>query len=38
MEKITEIAEVKRTFDRDNLRMFSVWAVLRGYPIPDWNN
>jgi 16S rRNA (cytosine967-C5)-methyltransferase len=27
----------KRTFDRDNLwRMFSVWAVLRGYPIPDW--
>jgi 16S rRNA (cytosine967-C5)-methyltransferase len=22
---------------RDNLwRMFAVWAVLRGYPIPDW--
>ncbi|SHG71519.1 16S rRNA (cytosine967-C5)-methyltransferase [Flavobacterium fluvii] len=33
----TEIAEVKEPFDRDNLwRIFSVWAVLRGYPIPDW--
>lgn len=33
----SEIAEVKEPFDRDNLwRMFSVWAVLRGYPIPDW--
>lgn len=33
----TEIAEVKEPFDRDNLwRMFAVWAVLRGYPIPDW--
>lgn len=32
-----EIAEVKEPFDRDNLwRMFSVWGVLRGYPIPDW--
>jgi 16S rRNA (cytosine967-C5)-methyltransferase len=32
-----EIAEVKEPFDRDNIwRMFSVWAVLRGYPIPDW--
>ena len=32
-----EIAEVKEPYDRDNLwRMFSVWAVLRGYPIPDW--
>jgi 16S rRNA (cytosine967-C5)-methyltransferase len=32
-----EIAEVKEPFDRDNLwRMVSVWAVLRGYPIPDW--
>jgi 16S rRNA (cytosine967-C5)-methyltransferase len=32
-----EIAEVKEPFDRDNLwRMLSVWAVLRGYPIPDW--
>ncbi|MEL1241623.1 RsmB/NOP family class I SAM-dependent RNA methyltransferase [Flavobacterium flavipallidum] len=33
----SEIAEVKEPFDRDNLwRMFAVWAVLRGYPIPDW--
>jgi len=33
----TEIAEVKEPFDRDNLwRVFAVWAVLRGYPIPDW--
>ena len=32
-----EIAEVKEPLDRDNLwRMFSVWAVLRGYAIPDW--
>ncbi|WP_136666734.1 RsmB/NOP family class I SAM-dependent RNA methyltransferase [Flavobacterium sp. H122] len=32
-----EIAEVKEPFNRDNLwRMFAVWAVLRGYPIPDW--
>jgi 16S rRNA (cytosine967-C5)-methyltransferase len=32
-----EIAEVKEPYDRDNIwRMFSVWAVLRGYPIPDW--
>jgi 16S rRNA (cytosine967-C5)-methyltransferase len=32
-----EVAEVKEPYDRDNLwRMFSVWAVLRGYPIPDW--
>ena len=32
-----EIAEVKEPYHRDNLwRMFSVWAVLRGYPIPDW--
>lgn len=32
-----EIAEVKEPFDRDNLwRVFGVWAVLRGYPIPDW--
>lgn len=31
------IAEVKEPFDRDDLwRIFSVWAVLRGYPIPDW--
>ena len=32
-----EVAEVKEPYDRDNLwRMFSVWAVLRGYTIPDW--
>jgi 16S rRNA (cytosine967-C5)-methyltransferase len=32
-----EIAEVREPFDRDNLwRMFASWAVLRGYPIPDW--
>ena len=32
-----EIAEVKEPFNRDGLwRMFAVWAVLRGYPIPDW--
>lgn len=32
------IAEVKEPFDRDNLwRVFAAWAVLRGYPIPDWN-
>lgn len=32
-----EIANVKEPFDRDDLwRMFAVWAVLRGYPIPDW--
>ncbi|HEY0047326.1 MAG TPA: methyltransferase domain-containing protein [Flavobacterium sp.] len=33
----SEVAEVKEPYDRDKLwRMFSVWAVLRGYPIPDW--
>ena len=32
-----EIAEVKEPYNRENLwRIFSVWAVLRGYPIPDW--
>jgi 16S rRNA (cytosine967-C5)-methyltransferase len=32
-----EIAEVKEPYNRDNLwRMFASWAVLRGYPIPDW--
>jgi 16S rRNA (cytosine967-C5)-methyltransferase len=32
-----EIAEVKEPYDREDLwRMFAVWAVLRGYPIPDW--
>ena len=33
----TEIAEVKEPFDRDNIwRIFAVWAVLRGYNLPDW--
>ncbi|TDR25766.1 RsmB/NOP family class I SAM-dependent RNA methyltransferase [Flavobacterium cheniae] len=32
-----EIAEVKEPFDRDNIwRIFAVWAVLRGYTLPDW--
>ncbi|UOK41906.1 MULTISPECIES: RsmB/NOP family class I SAM-dependent RNA methyltransferase [Flavobacterium] len=32
-----EIAEVKEPYDRDNIwRMFAVWAVLRGYTLPDW--
>ena len=32
-----EIADVKEPFDREDLwRIFAVWAVLRGYPIPDW--
>lgn len=33
-----EIADVKEPYSREDLwRMFAVWAVLRGYPIPDWN-
>ena len=33
----SEIADVKEPFDREDLwRVFAVWAVLRGYPIPDW--
>ena len=33
----TEIAEVKEPFDRDKIwRIFAVWAVLRGYTLPDW--
>lgn len=33
----SEIAEVKEPYNREDLwRMFGVWAVLRGYPIPDW--
>lgn len=33
-----EIAEVKQPFSRPNLwRMFSVWCVLRGIALPDWN-
>lgn len=32
-----EIAEVKEPYSREDLwRMFAVWAVLRGYPLPDW--
>lgn len=32
-----EIAEVKEPYDRDNLwRLFAVWAVMRGYKLPDW--
>jgi 16S rRNA (cytosine967-C5)-methyltransferase len=32
-----EIGEVKEPYSREDLwRMFAVWAVLRGYPIPDW--
>jgi 16S rRNA (cytosine967-C5)-methyltransferase len=32
-----EIAQVRTPFDREDLwRIFAVWAVLRGYPIPDW--
>ncbi len=32
-----EIAEVRAPYNRENIwRMFAVWAVLRGYPIPDW--
>ena len=32
-----EIADVKEPFDREDIwRMFAVWAVLRGFPIPDW--
>ena len=33
-----EIANVKEPFDRANLwRLFSVWCVLKGIPLPDWN-
>ncbi|MBC2839426.1 RsmB/NOP family class I SAM-dependent RNA methyltransferase [Robiginitalea sp. SC105] len=32
-----EIAEVAAPFKRQDLqRMFAVWAVLRGHPLPDW--
>src|SRR5690606_1437281 len=32
-----EIAEVKEPFDRSNLlRMFAVWATLKGIKIPEW--
>lgn len=33
-----EIANVKEPFDRNNLwRIFSVWCVLKGIALPDWN-
>jgi 16S rRNA (cytosine967-C5)-methyltransferase len=33
----SEIADVKEPFNRDDIwRVFAVWAVLRGFPIPDW--
>ena len=33
-----EIANVKEPFDRPNLwRLFSVWCVLKGIALPDWN-
>lgn len=34
----SEIAEVNETnYSRDNVwRLFAVWAVLRGYTLPDW--
>jgi 16S rRNA (cytosine967-C5)-methyltransferase len=33
-----EIAEVKVPYDRDNIwRLFTVWCVLRGIALPDWN-
>ncbi len=33
----SEIAEVKVPFSRpDCFRLFTVWAVLRGIPLPDW--
>ncbi len=33
-----EIADVKAPYKRDNIwRLFSVWCVLRGIPLPDWN-
>jgi 16S rRNA (cytosine967-C5)-methyltransferase len=32
-----EIAQVKAPFSRDDYwKMFAVWAVLRGYPLPEW--
>tara|TARA_B100000787_G_scaffold170248_1_gene165198 strand:+ start:37508 stop:38719 length:1212 start_codon:yes stop_codon:yes gene_type:complete len=34
----SEIADVKEPFDRNNLwRIFSVWCVLKGIALPDWN-
>ncbi|MEO1011212.1 MAG: RsmB/NOP family class I SAM-dependent RNA methyltransferase [Bacteroidota bacterium] len=34
----TEIADVKAPYSRSDLfRMWAVWAVLKGIPLPDWN-
>ena len=34
----SEIANVKTPFNRDDIwRIFSVWCVLKGIPLPDWN-
>lgn len=34
----SEIAEVKVPYDRDNIwRLFSVWCILKGIKLPDWN-
>jgi len=33
-----EIADVREPYSRSNLfRMWAVWAVLKGIPLPDWN-
>ena len=33
-----EIADVRQPFSRADLfRMFAVWTVLKGIPLPDWN-
>ena len=33
-----EIAEVKTPYERDDIwRIFSVWCILRGIALPDWN-
>ncbi len=33
-----EIANIKEPYSRPNLwRIFSVWCVLKGIPLPDWN-
>ncbi|WP_445385318.1 RsmB/NOP family class I SAM-dependent RNA methyltransferase [Robiginitalea sp. IMCC44478] len=33
----SEIAEVKPPYSRtDCFRLFAVWSVLRGHPLPDW--
>ncbi len=33
----SEIADVRQPYDRPHLfRLFSVWCVLKGIPLPDW--